>query len=99
MKKISLSEAFAILESCAASGARCPIAGTNGLTSDLTGKLAREGKIRIDIYPHNYRVITILNGLQRGKTTAPPSNPKWKPYLTIDAGLPKHNTRNRKIAP
>jgi len=45
--KISEAEAFAMLEGAAASGARCPITGTGGLTSQLTAGLARAGKIRI----------------------------------------------------
>lgn len=85
---ISLAEAFAMLEGAAASGARCPITGTNGLTSTLTATLARSGQIRIDVYPHNYRVITILTGPQAGKATAPPPNKNWRPYLTIEKGSP-----------
>lgn len=83
---ITLAEAFAMLEQAAVSGARCPESRTNGLTSQLTGQLARAGQIRIDVYPHNYRVVTIMTGPHAGKTTAPPPNKSWRPYLTIEKG-------------
>jgi hypothetical protein len=85
-KGISASEAFKMLEKVALAGARCPVSRVNGLTSQLTSELARTGKIRIDVYPHNYRVITILAGPHAGRATAPPPNKTWRPYLTIEKG-------------
>lgn len=82
-KKLSLDEAFKVLERCALAGDRCPIAGTKGLESVLTSALARAGRIRIDVYPHNYRVVTIAAGPNAGRATALPPNPNWRPYLTI----------------
>lgn len=82
------AEAFAMFERAAASGARCPKSGVDGLTSQIASGLARSGKIRIDVYPHNWRVVTILTGPQAGKTTAPAPNPKWRPYLTIEKDSP-----------
>ncbi|MCC8949302.1 hypothetical protein H8A97_30425 [Bradyrhizobium sp. Arg62] len=87
-KGISQAEAFAMLEQAAAGGLRCPVSRTGGLTSQLTSGLARAGKIRIDVYPHNWRVVTILTGQHAGKTTAPPPNSKWRPYLTIQKETP-----------
>lgn len=95
---VTIAEAFAILEGAAASGARCPITGTNGLTSNLTGALARSGQIRIDVYPHNFRVVTIMTGPNAGKSTAPPPNTKWRPYLTIEKDSPPRRQYTR-IAP
>ena len=86
--QISADEAFAKLEATALVGGRCPLAGTDGLTSQLTAALARAGRIRIDVYPHNWRVITITEGPNAGKATAPPPNPAWRPYLTIEKGSP-----------
>lgn len=86
--RISEAEAFAMLERAAASGARCPKAGTDGLTSQLTGDLARAGRIRIDVYPHNWRVVTIMTGPNAGKSTEPAPNKKWRPYLTIQKDSP-----------
>jgi hypothetical protein len=74
MHPVDVSEAFAQLEKAAVSGERCPITGTNGLTSNLTGALARAGQIRIDVYPHNWRVVTIMCGPHAGNATAPPKN-------------------------
>jgi hypothetical protein len=85
---ISASEAFAMLERAAVSGARCPQSRTNGLTSQLTSQLARAGHIRIDVYPQNWRVVTILKGPHAGKTTAPAPNKNWRPYLTIEKDSP-----------
>ncbi len=87
-KGITEAEAFAMLERAALAGERCPVSRTNGLTSHLTGNLARSGQIKIDVYPHNWRVITIMAGPHSGKATAPPPNKKWKPYLTIQKGSP-----------
>jgi hypothetical protein len=85
---ISTQEAFAMLEAAAVSGARCPESRTNGLTSHLTSKLARSGRIKIDVYPHNWRVVTIMTGPHAGKTTAPAPNNNWRPYLTIQKDSP-----------
>ncbi len=83
LPKISLADAFAVLEKAAAAGDRCPMAKTDGLTSTLTSALARAGKIRIDVYAHNWRVVTILVGPHAGKSTLGAPNPHWRPYLTI----------------
>lgn len=97
---ITLEQAFAILEGVAASGARCPVSRVNGLTSQLTSELARTGKIRIDVYPHNYRVVTILDGPNAGKSTKAPPIPDWKPYLTIEKDSPARSTNDyRGISP
>lgn len=96
--QIGETEAFAMLEAAAASGARCPKSGTDGLTSQLTAGLARAGKIRIDVYPHNWRVVTILTGPHAGKTTEPAPNKAWRPYLTIEKGSPPKPQYSR-IAP
>lgn len=66
--RITEAEAFAMLEQAAAGGERCPKTGENGLTSTLTGDLARAGRIRIDVYPHNFRVVTIMEGPHRRRT-------------------------------
>jgi hypothetical protein len=87
-KGITAAEAFAMLERAAVNGCRCPVSRTDGLTSQLTSDLARAGKIRIDVYPHNYRVVTIMTGPHAGKATAPPPNKKWRPYLTIQKESP-----------
>ncbi len=94
---ISVAEAFAQLEQAAIADIRCPIAGTNGLTSGLTSKLTRSGHIRIDVYPHNWRVVTILVGPHAGKSTAGPPNKNWRPYRTIEKGT--ETISYRRISP
>lgn len=97
-KGISLAEAFAMLERAAIAGARCPVSRSNGLTSQLTSDLARSGQIRIDVYPHNFRVVTIMTGPNTGKSTAPPPNKKWRPYLTIERDSPPRQQYARNYA-
>jgi hypothetical protein len=87
-KRITSKEAFEMLERIALAGDRCPTAGTDGLTSQLTSDLARRGDLRIDVYAKNYRVITILTGPNAGRHTALPANPKLKPYLTVEKERP-----------
>jgi hypothetical protein len=68
-------------------GERCPInaaESAGGLPRGATTELARAGLIRVEVYPHNWRVIEILQGPHAGKRTAPPPNRKWRPYLIVD---------------
>lgn len=85
--KMTPGEAFLLIEKAAIAGERCPKADRgSGFTSTITSDLARAGRIRIDVYPHNWRVVTICEGPHAGKSTAPAPNPKWRPYLTIQKG-------------
>ena len=89
IKRPSLDKTFAELARCAAGGLRCP-ASTGPQENRMTPSanitaLARAGRIRVDIYPRNWRVVTILEGEHRGKTTAPCPKPGARPYRTIDA--------------
>lgn len=89
----AIYDAFKAIEAAALSGERCPKTWspevTDGvLPSGATGALTRDGRIRIDIYPHNWRVATILVGEHAGKHTALPPNKSWRPYRTIGAALP-----------
>jgi hypothetical protein len=76
---------FALVEASAARGDRCP---TNadlpfGCKNALPA-LAREGKIRIEVYSRNWRVVTILVGPHRGKKTKAPPVGVGEPYVVID---------------
>jgi hypothetical protein len=86
--RITLAAAFELLVDHAVAALRCPKAGELGLETTLTSELARSGKIRVHVYPQNYRVVEIADGPHAGKATAPPPNPKWKPYLTIEKDTP-----------
>lgn len=92
--RFSSDDAFALLQSAAIAGDRCPQAGIHGfssLTSAVTTALAHAGRIRIEIYAWNFRVIEILTGPHAGKRTAPGPNGQ-KPWKIIDA----NGTRTRR---
>lgn len=88
---------FGLLERAALEGRRCPTldeigramheAGVPGGPSGATSALARDGRIRVEVFGKNYRVVTILTGPNAGKTTAPHSR-YTKPYRVIDASTP-----------
>lgn len=80
-----LDREFALLESAAANGERCPQSVPHGpLNSSVTGALARSGRIRIEIFAHNWRVVTLLDGPHKGKQTMPtPHKGSRRPYKTI----------------
>lgn len=79
MKDPLMERAFALLCAIADKGERCPTGADmgkllGGYLSDrgVVVRLARAGKIRIEVYGRNWRVIEILTGPQTGKRTAPP---------------------------
>lgn len=64
---------FALLVAAAVAGERCPQTNPHGpLHSDAISKLMRLGKIRSEVYMHNYRVVTILVGEHAGRSTYRP---------------------------
>jgi hypothetical protein len=79
-----LHRVFKQIEAAAIAGERCPLAGEIDGGSTATTRLAREGRIFIEVFPHNWRVATMLVGPHKGKKTAPPRDPAWKPYLAVD---------------
>lgn len=104
--------AFALLEQMARDGKRCPPNTDTRLGSEVMRELVRAGKIRICIYPRNWRSVEILTGPDAGKRTQGPPDPKAKPYKVMDAiapavlatpsGVQPHTFRRmpaRKIAP
>lgn len=82
----SKDDVFALLLAAAIAGGRCPQSRPHGpiLDPGLPAQLARDGKIRIEVYAHNWRRVTILVGEHAGKSTAGPPKPEWKPYKTIE---------------
>lgn len=101
-----LNGAFALLESAAATGERCPQSRPHGpLNPAACGQLARAGRIRVEIFMHNWRVVTIMEGLHKGKHTALHPTAR-RPYKVIEkdsAPLPVQRQQPwspmRKIAP
>lgn len=64
--------AFSEVEQAAVEGRRCPLNSEGHINSKTLGDLAHAGKIRIEVFAHNWRVVTILCGPNAGKQTAPP---------------------------
>lgn len=91
--------AFSILERAAKLGERCPQSFPFGpLASNVTTTLAHEGRIRIEIFAHNWRVITILSGPNRGKhTMLSPYKGSGKPYKTIGTETTINTRISRRI--
>lgn len=80
-----LDNAFALLERAAVEGERCPQSRPYGpLAPRAAGQLARAGRIRVEIFQWNWRVVTILEGTNKGKHTARCPHPgSGKPYKVI----------------
>jgi len=85
-KQDVLDRTFALVEAAAAKGVRCPMSPPMGtLNSSALSALAREGRLRIEIFMHNWRVVTIMDGPHKGKQTqaAPAGKGSGKPYKII----------------
>lgn len=80
-----LNATFDALVAAAVAGERCPQSQPFGpFPPSATGILARAGRIRVEIFTLNWRVVTIMEGPHRGKTTAPcPHSKSGKPYKVI----------------
>lgn len=86
LPRVVLNQALALIEASAVAGERCPVTareGVEGLPAGATTALAREGRIRFEVYAKNWCVAEILKGPNAGKRTKAPPNPEWRPYLTI----------------
>lgn len=82
---MELDRQFGLIELAARHGERCPQSKPFGPVSpQVTTALARAGRIRIEIYAHNWRVAEILTGRHAGKRTAPtPYKGSGRPYMII----------------
>ena len=94
MKKVvdwSKTKTYQRLVAAVLSGARCPpnknYTGTAQpvLVAYVLRQMLKEGFIRIDIYSHNWRVITFLKGPHKGRHTQLPPNEHWRPYKRVEA--------------
>ena len=105
--------AFAFLEEQVRGGHRCPPNTDPHLGREVIHELMRTGKIRVCVYPRNWRTVEILTGPLAGKQTMGPPGPQAKPYKVMDAsslaeairraptGVQPHTFRKlpRRIAP
>lgn len=78
---------FRLFEFYASTGERCPTMPQLmklGIPRVPTPSvLARMGHIMIEVYPHNWRVVTIMIGPHKGEHTQLPADKNWRPYKTI----------------
>lgn len=83
LSSAAVEDGFQQIEHAALNGLRCPINKTHGygtLRMGVTSELVKQGRIRVEVYAHNWRVIEITSGPNAGKRTAPPPYKDWKPY-------------------
>lgn len=89
MSTTNLARAFALIEAAAIQNRRCPMNDQVPGRSGAFSELARAGRIRVEVFKHNFRQVTILTGPHAGKKTAAPLLMKGnaqKPYLVVDKG-------------
>lgn len=79
----ALNETFAFLVHVACRGERCPAGKPYGpLVPAVMSALAHAGRIRIEIFAHNWRVVTIMEGPLMGRSTM--ASPRGGlPYRTV----------------
>lgn len=79
-----LDRNYALIEAAAIKGERCPQSKPHGpLDGAAPAALARAGRIRLEVFVHNWRVVTIMEGEHKGKTTAPCPQEGRVPYRII----------------
>lgn len=85
-------ELFAIVERAAVEGRRCPTIDQLPYRTPLLADLARAGRIRIEVYSLNWRVVQITEGPNYGKRTA--ERPRGgEPYVIICKAFTKRHGR------
>lgn len=79
-----LNDSFAAVEIAAITEQRCPQNEPFGpLKSGVLTRLARAGRIKVEIYALNWRVVTILSGPHTGTRTKPAPRGA-KPYKVVE---------------
>lgn len=95
MKNLNL--AFDLLVQAAINNQRCPMSsGPSQVEAFSRGEisaLCRAGRIRSEVYRHNYRVVVILQGPHRGKNTALPADKKLKPWKIVGTEVTRRDTK------
>jgi len=101
----TLDRVFTLLVGAACRGERCPQQFPHGTLTNQENiavpELARAGRIRVELYALNWRVVVICEGEHAGKHTAlsPHAGPKGarpKPYRTIQGGDPPPPSQRRQ---
>jgi hypothetical protein len=96
-----LDRVFVLLEAAAVKGERCPQHEPHGPLTNVENRalpeLARAGRIRIELYALNWRVVVISEGPNRGKNTMlAPGKGTRKPYRVIMKGDPPPPSQRRQ---
>ena len=98
-----LDEVFTMLVGAAYRGERCPqlqpFGPLNWSQNRAIADLARAGRIILEVYAPNWRVITICQGKYSGRTTMRCPNHFAKPYKVIQKGDLATGQRQQPSAP
>lgn len=84
--RMTVDDAFALIEQAAINGERCPQSTGPGATlpSAHVSALARAARISVEISSKNWRLVTILTGTHAGKSTLRSPHKGSRVYQTID---------------
>lgn len=90
-----LDDNFKLLEAAAIVGERCPQSHPHGpIDSGAISELIEAKRIRSEVYAFNYRVVTILVGPHKAKSTAPAAH-GLVPYLVNGVRVERLQDRQR----
>lgn len=98
----AIDQIFATLEHAAVMGERCPENGTAGFDSDDLYELAQAGRIRVEVFGLNWRVVTLLTGRYAGRSTQACPHKSKRPWRVTDATgthYPLQEERQQAAAP
>lgn len=86
-----LDKAFAMIEAAAIKGERCPQNDVFPGKKGAVPELARQGRIKIEVFAHNWRVVTIMEGPNKGKRTkaAPMGSEPYKVIYKDHVRIPR----------
>lgn len=92
--------AFSMIEAAAMKGARCPQANEfpEGGVASAVYALADQGKIKIETYAKNWRVVQILEGPHAGKRTKACPHNHDGPWRVIDQNGTHHPHQDARWA-
>lgn len=94
-----IEASFALIEAAAMAGERCPQTNPHGpIPGGAVTALVEAGRVRSEVYAHNWRRVVILVGPNKGKATAEPPG-GGIPYLVNGVRADAQRRITRKIAP
>jgi hypothetical protein len=92
-----LDAAFRALGAIAAANGRCP--ANEEIGHGVVAALAAAGRIEVEIYGHNFRRLTLLEGPHAGAATKAPPGASWRPYAVTDRNGTRHTGFTAPYAP